>query len=1399
MDRALSAGRRAPLATMALLPTLLVAGTAWGQSARPIEGFWVPNGPVRTIEADNAGRVYLGGTFDTVGPYTGTSVRLDPTTAALTMSSLSDGTVYGVAPDGAGGWYLGGDFTRVRGLARQRLAHVLADGRVSAWNPGANSTVAALAAADGAVYVGGYFTQIAGQSRSYFATLDAATGAVMGPSLSPGLSYPVWTLSVSGDTLYVGGYYNRLSGYNRTTGSRTWDHGAAYVRAIVRSGGVVYAAGDSGSITSGWVSAINATSAATIWTTPTNGAVRTLAVIGSRVYLGGPFTTVGTGLVSRDNLASLLASNGSLTSWDPNSAGNTGGVVYALAAQGTTLYVGGDFSAVGGATRYNLGAVDTTIDTNNALAWHPRANDRIYSLVLAGGHLFAGGQLSSAGGVDRNALAALDAATAAVVDSWDPDPHYTSGGAGSTVDALALGASGTLYVAGGFNAIGGLTSRSWLAAVDYDGNGIAAFDARSNGTVAALAASGTSLYVSGQFSSIGGGGRPRLAALNQDNGDLLTWNANASGQQVDTLTVESGLVYAGGAFTNIGGAAKLVGLDPATGARDTAFSPLVNSQVLSLKLQESTLYAGGVFTTVNSLTRNRLAGLAADSGAANDFNPNVTHSYATAYVYAIAPWGSTIFAGGIFNTVGGQSRTNLAAVDSSIGTPTSWNPGIGTEVRALKISHNTLYVGGDARYGAGEYRRGFLAFCLVAAPSALTATPAGPNRIDLSWAGSGASSYEVRRSRQAGGPYDLVATVAGNTFSDTTVEGGVTYYYVVHGNMVCSSDPSNEASATTTGSCALAPDFDGLAWARQAAGATCGIELGWPAATAGCGDALSYSVYRDTTPVTPGDSNRIAADLSSTRYTDTSALDPGVTYYYVVRARALASGLEDTNTISFGLTPASCTATLPGAPRVITVRAGDGQNTVEWLNPGAPLDRVRLCAKDGSVPADQNDGDCSDQFGVPFDRGSVTEPVANGTARYYAIWGDAGGGRYSARLASWGRPQSVSGADRFRWAYTTAATALAPVGVFPELGYFMAGNDEILHRMASTENGGTWPAGWSPALINAAGAWRPLTVLFPNTAIKGSQEVAFVAAQDGRVYAIDAASGIQLWASPQLGGTGGSILTSPSATFSDFGASFDLLLVAARTSAGNGILYGIRPGDGQIAWSFNNGGGANAIGLISGTPQVELTSSQRVYFTSRHGGSLDTVWCLSFTATTVNKEWSVDLGAGQSGESDAGPILRNGKLYVGTLTGDVRALWPADGSDAWTVPWTTGNGAVKAFVWVNGNQLFFSTLTQVHAIVDGGTGASPLWTGGAATSTGAITLGGPSAPFLRDGRLYVGNNDGRLYSLDATTDTPGTPSFVDLGDPAVAKVIGPPSHDVAESLLLAGSDQGVVYAVARPF
>jgi hypothetical protein len=107
-----------------------------------------------------------------------------------------------------------------------------------------------------------------------------------------------------------------------------------------------------------------------------------------------------------------------------------------------------------------------------------------------------------------------------------------------------------------------------------------------------------------------------------------------------------------------------------------------------------------------------------------------------------------------------------------------------------------------------------------------------------------------------------------------------------------------------TGVCTAPPTFAGVALVAGAAAATCAINLSWPAATAPCGGAVSYNVYRSTAPgFTPALANRIAAGLATTSYADASPLAVGVTYSYVVRAVDASNGAEDGNTVALGAAP----------------------------------------------------------------------------------------------------------------------------------------------------------------------------------------------------------------------------------------------------------------------------------------------------------------------------------------------------------------------------------------------------------------------------------------------------------------------------------------------------------------
>ena len=85
------------------------------------------------------------------------------------------------------------------------------------------------------------------------------------------------------------------------------------------------------------------------------------------------------------------------------------------------------------------------------------------------------------------------------------------------------------------------------------------------------------------------------------------------------------------------------------------------------------------------------------------------------------------------------------------------------------------------------------------APSNLQAA-AGNAQVSLAWSAStGATSYNVKRSTISGGPYSQIATPSSNSYSDTGLTNGTTYYYAVSAvNSAGQSANSSQASATPT-------------------------------------------------------------------------------------------------------------------------------------------------------------------------------------------------------------------------------------------------------------------------------------------------------------------------------------------------------------------------------------------------------------------------------------------------------------------------------------------------------------------------------------------------------------------------------------------------------------------------
>jgi RHS repeat-associated protein len=659
---------------------------------------WVTDGYVYSMARSDHGTLYLGGVFQSVGPYTGHAVPI-ATTGTVGSWPAFNGAVKAIAPDGSGGWYVGGEFTKVGATARNRLAHILGNGTLdTSWNPDPDARVNAIQVSGTTVYVGGDFTTIGGASRSRIAAIDA-TGAAT--SWNPGANLSVLSLAVSGTTVYVGGWFttiggqtrNRIAAIDATGAATSWNpdsNSAVYALAV--SGTTVYAGGQFTSIggqTRNRIAAIDATGAATSWNPNASGSrVNAVAVSGTTVYAGGDFTTIGG--ASRNRIAAL-DSFGNATGWNPNASSE----VSSLAVSGSTVYAGGQFYSIGGHARKQIAAIDSS---GSATSWNPGSGGNVLTLAVSGSTVAAGGHFYSMGVASRSNIAELDL-TNGQVTSWNPN-------ANSIVRALATSGS-TLYAGGDFTTIGG-QPRNKLAALTASGTATSWNpNAGGNPSVNALAISGSTIYAGGTFTSIGGATRNRIAAIDS-SGTATSWNPNAD-SPVNTLTLSGTTVYAGGQFTSIGGQLRnrIAALD--SNGLATSWNPNANNTVDALAASGSTLYAGGQFTSIGGQARNRIAALDS-AGAATSWNPNAGNTVA-----ALGVSGSTVYAGGDFATIGGQTRNRIAGIDSS-GNATAWDPNLsGGRVATILAVGDTVYAGGTFGAIGGNQMPAFGAF--IAAPT----------------------------------------------------------------------------------------------------------------------------------------------------------------------------------------------------------------------------------------------------------------------------------------------------------------------------------------------------------------------------------------------------------------------------------------------------------------------------------------------------------------------------------------------------------------------------------------------------------------------------------------------------------------------------------------------------------
>jgi len=734
-----SAARKAAL--LLFFAAVLLAGGATvvrGQSA--LDGFDPnANAPVQVVVVQPDGKLIIAGNFTTLAPNGGATVtrnhiaRLNPDGSLdAAFNPNANGTLYAVALQPAGKILAGGIFTSIGGQSRTNIARLdPVTGLADSFNPSANGEVDAFSVlADGKILVGGAFNgpnSIGGQMRNGIARLDGVTG--LADAFDPNATGNVYAIVVQPDgRILVAGTFTQIGGQARnriarldaTTGrADPFDPNAnavVYALALQADGKVLVAGNFSGANSVGGqtrnrIARLDATTGlADSFDPNASDNVYTLAVqADGKILAGGAFSTLapnGGSAVTRTSLARLNP-DGLV---DPVFSPNANDVVLFIAVQADgKILAGGGFTSLapsGGPaeTRNRLARLerDGRLDrTLNPIGADQLGGQVITTFVQTDGKIIITGDFTTVLGVTRNGIARLN--TDGTLDTaFDPNPN-------GQVSALAVQADGKIVVVGGFGIIGG-QARLFIARLDGITGLADSFSSSANNSFSCVAVQADGkILVGGYFSTIGGQSRTGLARLDATTGLADSFNANMSAfGYVRSITVQSdGKILAGGIFTSIGGQTRnaIARLNATTGLAD-AFNPNPNigSEVITMVVQtDGKILVGGLFTRIGGQSRTNLARLNATTGLADAFNPNP--NIGSEVITMVVQTDGKILVGGVFTTIGGQARTNLARLDAATGLADSFNPNADNAVFSIAVqADGKILAGGFFTKVGGQAR-----------------------------------------------------------------------------------------------------------------------------------------------------------------------------------------------------------------------------------------------------------------------------------------------------------------------------------------------------------------------------------------------------------------------------------------------------------------------------------------------------------------------------------------------------------------------------------------------------------------------------------------------------------------------------------------------------------------------
>ncbi|WP_420577485.1 choice-of-anchor D domain-containing protein [Ekhidna sp.] len=332
--------------------------------------------------------------------------------------------------------------------------------------------------------------------------------------------------------------------------------------------------------------------------------------------------------------------------------------VQAIAEDDSYIYIGGQFTELSDGTNTSNLSYLVRYDKNDYSldeSWDLQLDNHVYALEVDGDYLYIGGQFTTILGSARSSLAKIDKSGASpILESWDPSPD-------APVRALELG-NNSIYVGGNYANISS-TARNCLTKFDT-----------STGNLDGSFSPSVTTYIPYNNTTV--------------PGKILTMIYDES---VDSL-------YIGGAFDHVGatGVNELAKLNGSDGAVSSGWFPNPNNEVSDMELVGDSLFIGGRFTSAGGQSRRSIAKIHASGTGAADANwdPNPPRNN---FVFALSMYDGDLYAGGGFNSIGGESIVRLAKLSTTGAgvADATWAVDNGGSFNCMLLSGDHLFVGGN--------------------------------------------------------------------------------------------------------------------------------------------------------------------------------------------------------------------------------------------------------------------------------------------------------------------------------------------------------------------------------------------------------------------------------------------------------------------------------------------------------------------------------------------------------------------------------------------------------------------------------------------------------------------------------------------------------------------------------